>query len=105
MTMTRQELWTLSYKTKPYLSHLSVDQLARRLQDVMANLTTLTPEGKIGMDSTEEPGRHPWLKLSPTSWKNSARAKLVWHPTSSIARRFHSQALPPPQRAFWKPRA
>jgi len=45
---SNEELMRLRYRTRRYLEHATDDELARRLRDVMANLTTLTPAGQIG---------------------------------------------------------
>ena len=46
---SRHEVWRLQYKQNPYLKGASDDALAQRLKDVMNNLSTLTPEGTIGL--------------------------------------------------------
>ena len=47
--LARHERWRLQYRQKPYLTEASEAALAQRLKDVMNNMTTLTPEGKIGL--------------------------------------------------------
>lgn len=46
-TLTRQELWRLQYRNRPYLRNASDDVLVQRLKDVMNNLATLNQDGKI----------------------------------------------------------
>lgn len=48
-SVSRHEVWRLQYRQRPYLRDASDDALAQRLKDVMNNLSTLTPEGKIGV--------------------------------------------------------
>lgn len=47
--LSRHEVWRLQYRQRPYLKGASDDALAQRLKDIMNNLSTLTPEGKIGL--------------------------------------------------------
>ncbi|MGA2085236.1 MAG: hypothetical protein ABSG60_06950 [Terracidiphilus sp.] len=61
--MTRGEFWRLSYRARRYLSHLSVDELAKRSQDVLANVSILTPQGQIGLRSPKETIGYPWMEL------------------------------------------
>ena len=63
MPMTRGEFWRLGYRARPYLSHLSVNELAKRSQDVLTNLSILTPKGQIGLHSPKETTGYPWMEL------------------------------------------
>lgn len=54
--VTRQEYWEMNYRRDPYLQHLSVDELAERMSDVMNNLMMLTEDQKIGFISMDEAG-------------------------------------------------
>ena len=47
--LARHEIWRFQYRQRPYLKDASDDALAQRLKDVMNNVSTLTPEGKIGL--------------------------------------------------------
>jgi len=53
----------LAYRARPYLSHLSVDELTNRSQDVMANIGDLTPEGQIGLHLPVGSVGYPWMEL------------------------------------------
>ena len=46
---SRHEVWRLQYRQSPYLKGASDDALAQRLKDIKNNLSTLTPEGTIGL--------------------------------------------------------
>ena len=60
--LTRNELWRLQYRQRRYLKQANEDALSQRLKDVIANLTTLTPDGKIGVLPTDSDGV-PWMTL------------------------------------------
>lgn len=45
-------MWEKQYRARRYLEHISENALNRRLEDILANLTTLTAEGKIGYEKT-----------------------------------------------------
>lgn len=47
--LSRHELWRMQYRQRPYLKDATDDALAQRLKDVMNNLSTLTPDGQIGI--------------------------------------------------------
>jgi hypothetical protein len=47
--MTREELWDLQYRKRPYLRHATEEELHVRLFDIINNLRTLTIENKIGL--------------------------------------------------------
>lgn len=44
----REEIWRQTYRVRPYLTYLSNDALRSRLGDILRNIYTLTPEGKVG---------------------------------------------------------
>jgi hypothetical protein len=54
--VTRQESWEMKYRQNRYLSHLTNDELAERLDDVTNNLMTLTRNQKIGFLGDEDEG-------------------------------------------------
>lgn len=55
-TVSRQEFWEMHYRQDRYLLHLTDDELAQRINDVMNNFMTLTEDEKIGFLSVEEQG-------------------------------------------------
>lgn len=59
---TRQELWQMQYRAKRYLQHLSLEDLAQRFNDILANLTVLTEDGTIGcLRPSEGEGVYWWM--------------------------------------------
>ncbi len=48
------EQWQAAYQLRPYLRHLSDDQLRQRAIDIFSNFTRLTEDGKIGLESADE---------------------------------------------------
>ena len=53
---TLEEEWRLVYKIRPYLTGASAEELDQRLADILRNIYTLTPAGKIGMLAPDEGG-------------------------------------------------
>jgi hypothetical protein len=47
--VTRQEHWEMHYRMDRYLTHLTEEELATRLDEVLNNLMTLTEDQKIGI--------------------------------------------------------
>ena len=62
INLARHEVWRLQYRQRPYLRSASDDALVQRLKDVMNNLSTLTPEGKIGVLPIGPDGVR-WMRL------------------------------------------
>jgi hypothetical protein len=60
--MTRQRMWQQGYRTRPYLQHSSEQEVAARLRYVLENITTLLPDGKVGVLSPEPYGKD-WYPL------------------------------------------
>lgn len=58
--MRRQDLWREQYRLRPYLRHTPLDELNARFRDVVANLTTLTEDGKLG-SVTQRSEMEYWL--------------------------------------------
>lgn len=48
---------------RPYLAHLTEEELSRRSQDLMANIGSLTAEGQIGLHSPADATRFPWMEM------------------------------------------
>jgi len=63
MQMKRSDLWRLSYAIRPYLSHLTLDELTQRCRDIMANVSVLTPEGQLGLEIPGKGAGFPWMEL------------------------------------------
>ena len=61
--LKRSDLWRLDYRVRRYMSHLHADDLYDRLVDVFSNLTTLTPEGQIGLPPIKGDIPFPWMEL------------------------------------------
>ena len=62
--LSPEELWRLYYRIRPYLTGASLEELDQRLADILRNIYTLTPAGKIGVLSPDD-GALLWLqKLS-----------------------------------------
>ncbi len=61
LTLTRDEAWDFMYRVRPYLAAATEDELRSRLADVLRNLYTLTPEGKIGALAPSQGGL-VWLQ-------------------------------------------
>lgn len=53
MEMRRHEWWRLEYSKNRYLKNLSHEDLAKRRNDIISNITTLENNGKIGLVSHE----------------------------------------------------
>jgi len=47
--MTRQELWDMQYRKRPYLRHATEEQLRDRIFEIINNQRTLTERNKIGL--------------------------------------------------------
>lgn len=47
-SVSREEIWRQTYRVRPYLTYLSNEDLRVRLGDILRNIYTLTPEGKVG---------------------------------------------------------
>ena len=60
--MTRNEFWRLSYRKDRYMEFLSQEELEDRACDVIANMTLLSPEGKIGLHNFLEGGEY-WMRV------------------------------------------
>ena len=58
---SREEGWKLGYRLRPYLGNAPEDELQDRLGDILKNVLTLTPSGKIGF-SRHDHGRDYWLQ-------------------------------------------
>jgi hypothetical protein len=58
--MRRQDLWVEEYRHRRYMKNLSDEDLAQRFRDVTANVTTLTPDGKIGVVTSTSPDFDFW---------------------------------------------
>ena len=61
--MKRSDFWRLSYRARPYLAHLTEEELSRRSQDLMANIGILTSQGQIGLHSPTDATRFPWMEM------------------------------------------
>ena len=46
--LSREDSWILQYRIRPYLRGASHAQLRNRLEDILRNLYTITPSGKVG---------------------------------------------------------
>ena len=60
--MQRHEIWRLKYRQRRYLRLADDGVLDRRFKDIINNLMTLTPEGKIGVLPVTEAGVR-WMTL------------------------------------------
>src|SRR5829696_1045600 len=56
--MPRQEFWRLRYRARRYLEHLSKEDLSKRANDIVHNMTSLRDDLKIGFPSIEEDGAY-----------------------------------------------
>jgi hypothetical protein len=54
--LSREEAWELQYRIRPYLEVATSEQLRSRCVDVIRNLYTLTPEGKVGALAPDKGG-------------------------------------------------
>jgi hypothetical protein len=63
MPIRRGDYIRLCYDARRYLAHLSDEDLARRSQDIITNITILTAEGKIGLLSPKAPAKFQWHEL------------------------------------------
>src|ERR1700686_1468340 len=54
--MIGEDVWRFQYRVRPYLDNASQPELETRLHDIMRNLSTITPEGKIGVTLPEDGG-------------------------------------------------
>ncbi|MDE0345075.1 MAG: hypothetical protein OXI66_04725 [Boseongicola sp.] len=52
----------MQYRRRPYLAQASKEALEQRLKDIMNNMATLTPAGKIGLLPIDTDGIH-WMTL------------------------------------------
>ena len=48
LALSRDEAWRFQYRLRPYLDNATVEELEFRLDDIIRNIYTLTPEGKVG---------------------------------------------------------
>jgi hypothetical protein len=58
--ITRQDLWDLQYRKRPYLRHATEEQLRVRVFEIINNLRTLTIENQIGLLHHQKGGEY-WM--------------------------------------------
>jgi len=57
--VSREDSWVLQYRIRPYLRGANRGELRERLNDVLRNLYTITPDGKVRLTQ---------LKGVPWTW-------------------------------------
>ena len=87
--MNLTHTWQKEYDQRPYLSHLTQQQLDERAKYLIEDLTTLEANGKIGArDASRDPGRWLWRLFTQTCQELSNRG-------SSFTKNFMSGAKVP----------
>lgn len=60
--MKLHQTWRLQYRQRRYLEFADLDKIEQRTKDIIANVTTLTEKGQIGLHSMEKEGGY-WMRL------------------------------------------
>jgi hypothetical protein len=58
--MKNSDMWRLQYKNNRYMSILSTEELEKRCNDILCNLTILSPKGQISFREINAEGKY-WL--------------------------------------------
>ena len=58
--MVRHEIWRQEYRKHRYMEYLSCEELVDRTKDILANMTTLTEKGQLGLHGLGTVGQY-WM--------------------------------------------
>jgi hypothetical protein len=73
--ISNQEMWRRAYAQRPYLQFSSEQEIAARLRYLMENITTLLPDGKVGVLPPEPHGKM-WIELFQNVLDEYARRSI-----------------------------
>jgi hypothetical protein len=74
--ISNQEMWRRAYAQRPYLQFSSEQEIAARLRYLMENMTTLLPDGKVGMPPPEPHGKMLWSYIFQNVLDEYARRNI-----------------------------
>jgi len=69
----RHVAWRLSYERNRYLQHQPNDVLFERLRYLIENITTLTPDGRVGVDGFDPLAEGLWVAFTHTQYEMDMR--------------------------------
>lgn len=100
MQLTRSDYWRLCYDARRYLAHLSVEELSRRCQDILTNISVLTPAGKIGLSSPRTPTIFPWMVIWTHVLEEYALRRMHLPPDCIDPRTIPTPTAPVPAKGY-----